>query len=58
MVKSVVVEFEDEQGDVIMSGNEEILDVEFDFVSKDCEVFVDLYVYLIRKNYICRKNLF
>lgn len=58
MVKSVAAELEDEQGDAIMSGNEETLDVELDFVSKDCEAFVDLHVYLTRKNYTCRKSLF
>ena len=43
MVKSVAAELEDEQGDDVMSGNEENLDVELDFVSKNSEAFVDLY---------------
>lgn len=58
MVKSVAAELEDEQGDAIMSGNEETLDVELDFVSKDSEAFVDLHVYITRKNCTCRNNLF
>ena len=44
MVKSVAAELEDEQGDAAMSGNVENLDVELDFVSKDSEAYVDLYI--------------
>ena len=44
MVKSVAAELEDEQGDAAMSGNVENLDVELDFVSKDNEAYVDLYI--------------
>lgn len=46
MVKSVAGELEDEQSDAATSSNIENLDVELDFVSRDCEPFADVCILL------------